>query len=227
MVAVPFLEVAPAPLGAIGQAIAEDLTADVLLALVDGELAWSSFEALAIAMAKGDEAVRVAVRAAESLGLVTYWPECPQTPSYTLTPEAADRLGVAIGPDGRWHRSADPRADGNYSRPGPARRADPGDDETESGGTFGWCVDPRAIDPATFAEEAEEIARLASNSHVARLLNGTAMPARVIGIRPPWPVTIEAGICPACGSGPSEVGTVCIACDRSGLDLLILGRRGR
>jgi hypothetical protein len=235
MVAVPYLEVAPAPapLGAIGQAIAEDLAADVLLALVDGELAWSSFEALAVAMGRGDDAARVAVRAAESLGWIVYWSECPQEPSYTLTPAAADRLGVAIGPDGRWHRATDDAANGNYSRPGKVRRADAEEDD-EPGGWLRHQIDPRAVDPSFSAENAEELGAMMHNPYVRRLLGGTAAPTVILGLRLPWPILGDDGrplaptgdVRPCCGVGPLPVQAVCLWCGRSGIDPA-LGGRGR
>jgi hypothetical protein len=230
-VAVAYAEAESVHLEGLGRVLAEERASHVMDALVNGPRAWLSTAELAAALGWPVESVESAVDAGESLGWLARWDDCPAPvgPSVTLSSLSAEMLGVVVGPDAAFHPGESPAADEGYGsgrRIGQADRARGTVADDEPGGWLRHQIDPRAIDPAAFAEEAEEVARLASNPHVARLLNGTAMPTRVIGIRPPWPVTIEAGWCPACGSGPTEVGTACIACDRSGLDLLI-GRPGR
>src|SRR5690606_25374547 len=119
--------------------------------ITNGDRAWAGLDALADAMGRDGDAVRVSLRAAESLGWVAYWPSCPQGPSYTLTPAAADRLGVAIGPYGTWVDRDSIQADGNYvAGRTPHRRSDRPDGDAEAEeptASLGWLVDHRAVDP--------------------------------------------------------------------------------
>lgn len=222
----PYTADAPAP-GSIGRVYAEEQAASVLDALVNGPRAWMTAEELADALDWPVETVEVAVESGESIGWLCRWRDCPQGEAITLTPLSASILNVAVGPYATWEDAGSDAALGTYSKPrAPRRDAGTIGGDEESGGTFGWCVDPRAVDPATAAEEAERLATLArGSSYTARLLSGTAMPARVVGTRPIWPAAIVGGVCPGCDTGPTDPDCVCLICHRSGLDLLVRAKR--
>lgn len=209
----------PSPVGGTFGLALEGIAADALTAVVNGERAWSGLDELTEAI--GGSA-RTAIQAAETLGWIVLWESCPQGPAYTLTPISADRLGLAIGPTGHWCQASSPMADGNYiSGRNPNQRAEPGAGEGDDADTFGWLVDPKAIDPEWSAIDSEELIRLASIPRVRKLLDGIVYNMRLLGTGLAWPVVPpDDGICPACGTGRLDLAEICLVCHRSGLDSL-------
>jgi hypothetical protein len=140
----------------------------------------------------------------------------------TLTPYAAERLGVELDRDGlRWQPAG--------TGPGPEPRHQFHDGRgvvmlaTDAAADLDLIVDPLAPDPGRLVDQAEE------DDRAVRKRGGNAggdqavlpRPQFVIGYRPAWPIA-PGRPCPGCGNGRAVTqGVYCAACDRWWLDDLL------
>ncbi|MBX6315251.1 MAG: hypothetical protein IRY99_20420 [Isosphaeraceae bacterium] len=197
------------------------------MAVVGGRAAWRTPEEVAGALGQGIEETMDVLADLDLAGWVAVW-DRDDGPVVTLTPWAAERLGLRLaefGPDEvpRWIGAGDPGPP--LPRSHPARYAtfislEGGFDAEEM-----EIIDP-APGPADAIEQGEGVgARIVGASQIDALIDrGHIFPTRLLGLNlTPWPgwSQASAAACPVCGGGDLSPHTYCLYCDHWGLDCLV------
>jgi hypothetical protein len=189
-------------------------------AIVDAPLAWSTPDELISATGLDAEAVIDELADMDVDGLIDVW-ERPDGLAVTLSVLAAERFGchlIETGPHvtTRWARAGEPE-------PGPPRATQ----VLRSGSTarFTGMIDPRP-GPEIEAETNEQARRYQANGHFGTFRRGAGRgepprPTLLLGTNfNAWSGLREDGphACPACQSRPLPAYAYCLCCDRWGLD---------
>jgi hypothetical protein len=196
----------------------------LLRALTAAPIAWLTPAQLASRIGGPRESAFDALADLDASGWLDPW-EADGEFYVTLTPHAAERLGVRLVPAGRsdtlrWVPVNDPE---------PCPRA-PGRGQGDVD-ALDLIPDP-APGPEAEVEAAERAERMVHRHprgvHVA---SEPSLPRPTIllgsGLTPwPGPVEAKARICPGCLSGPIPERAYCLVCDRWGLDDILNGTGG-
>lgn len=193
----------------------------ILHAIVRGVRAWSTPAELARATGLEVDTTLDQVADLDQAGWVACW-DRPDGPVVTLTPLAAERLGVRILEVGRdlmprWDR---PEV---WTVDRPVRASvDRGRPETH------W---PDRIDPGPGpAEQAIAAEELLATTGPRRgdIDTSPRLSVLIAASLTPWPgPTAAASCCPGCGGRPLRAWEYCLYCDRWGLDRPVKARRRR
>jgi hypothetical protein len=197
----------------------------LLRALTAGPIAWQTPAQLASRIGGPRELAFDALADLDASGWLDPW-ETDGEFYVTLTPHAAERLGVRLVPAGRsdtlrWVPLSDPE---------PCPRA-PGRGQGDVD-ALDLIPDP-APGPEAEVEAAERAERM-----IRRNPRGNQVPSESSFPRPtillgsgltPWPGPLagKGRICPGCRSQPISERAYCLVCDRWGLDELLAGPGGQ
>ncbi len=196
----------------------------VLRAVVSAPLAWQTPAQLAGRLGVELESLNDALADLEADGWLDPW-EMGEALFVTLSPVAAEWLGVRLDPVGRsdamrWASIDDPEPSGPLASRG------------VGGGTLLDLIPDPAPGPEAMLEASERALRIAASRAAAgddSWFDSLPRPSTLLGSGlTPWPgPSRRAGRpCPACLSGPISESAYCLVCDRWGLDhmLAALGR---
>jgi hypothetical protein len=160
-------------------------------------------------------------------GWLAFWPveEVGRPPAVTLTPWAAERLGVVLDNDSRWIAADQPRRTLRVDRR--RRFLTETDHDAASGrSSLAKHVDPREPEPWIHATVAEETAYWHSRG-VYRGDHGRdrlPFPTVLLGLSISWDgpeITATRRHCRSCGGRRLKAHEYCLKCDNWGLERLL------
>ncbi len=192
----------------------------LLRALTAAPIAWQTPAQLASRIGGPREPALDALADLDASGWLDPW-ETEGEFYVTLTPHAAERLGVRLVPAGRsdtlrWVPIDDPQ-------PCP-RAAGRGQGDVDALD----LIPDRSPGPDADAESAERAERMAGGAHST---SDRTFPRPTIllgsGLTPwPGPLASKVGVCLGCRSEPMSERSYCLICDRWGMDHIFAGPRG-